>query len=111
MSVEYEWDVETVSVADTEDLEENECVEHNHCASFAEAVLIAAAKPPEGFDHVIVLVRDDDNGRSWAYYAGDLPERFSDANGEEGIHVPLRFHAEVARVKRFKIVEEPGTAS
>lgn len=106
MSIYYEWDVETVNLDETEDLVEGEVVEHNYCANFAEALMVSYAVAPEGFAYTIVLVRDDDNnGRTWAYYEGKLPDQFSDANLETATHVPLRFHREVARVNRLRRAE------
>jgi hypothetical protein len=98
MSVAYEWDVETVTVCDTADSEEGECLDHRHQASFEDAVVDAAMPAPDGCRFSIVLVRDDDEGRAWAYLdGGGLPEFFTDANGVEVHRVPKRFVIEVAR--------------
>lgn len=97
MAVTYEWDVETVTTADTAEHEEGECLEHYHCDSFAEALTIAARPAPDGCEHLIVLVRDDDDGRTWSYvHEGELLP-FIDANGTTCMQAPKRFLAEVAR--------------
>ena len=99
MSVTYEWDVEVVAEADSADYEAGEVIEHCHSATYREALADAARlKPPAGFCNRIVLVRDDDAGRSWAYIEnGALPTRFTDADGSCATRVPDRFVKEVAR--------------
>lgn len=98
MTVYYEWDVETVTVCDSEQYEEGEVLEHYHCDSYAEAVQIASDNPEEGTALVIVLVRDDDYGRAWAYlHNGKLPPEFEDAAGRRVAKVPQRFVREVER--------------
>lgn len=96
MTVVYEWDVETVAAVESDDHEQDECVDHYHTESFAEAQRVAATQAPDGFRHQIVLVRDDDEGRSWAYVNGKLPEFFTDADGHDTARVPKRFHAELS---------------
>lgn len=99
MTVVYEWDVETLAAAETDEHEEDEVIDHNHQTCYADAVREAALPAPEGFRFAIVLVRDDDDGRSWAYVGTNgLPMRFTDANGGGGSLVPMRFAREVARV-------------
>lgn len=98
MSTLYEWDVETVADGDTADLEDGEVIEHRHCASFREAMAYVARDPaPAGCKYLVVLVRDDDDRRSWAYVDehGALPEYSSDADGRDYRRVPRRFHVEV----------------
>lgn len=52
----------------------------------------------EGMTSRIVLVRDDDKGRSWAYLEdGELPSHFEDAYGVKVAKVPGRFHEEVSK--------------
>lgn len=100
MTVIYEWDVETV---ETYDDGNNDVHDHHHTKTFAEAKAFAATTPPEGCTHEIVLVRDDDDRRSWAYLNedGTIPSHFYDAN--EGVwgKVPARYHKEVARANPF----------
>ncbi len=92
--VVYEWDVETVAAADTPELAKGDVIDHYHCATYAEALTTAARTPEVGTLHEIVLVRDDDDGRAWAYVIdGALPERFEDASGSEVQKVPARFRA------------------
>jgi hypothetical protein len=97
-SVAYEWDVETRADGDTDKQEDGEVIDHDFCESFAEAKKKAAETPPEGCRFEIVLVCDDDVGRSWAELEnGLLPERFCDALGRERKQVPKRFVDEVAK--------------
>ena len=101
MTVFYEWDVETVTATETDAHEEDEVMEHYHCSSYKEARARAATKPDEGCKHEVALVRDDDEGRSWAYVEdGVLPEFFSDANGCNTAKVPQRFVKEVVAAGR-----------
>ena len=96
MAVIYEWDVETVADGDTADHEDGECIDHNHCISYMQAVLAARETPPAGCRFQIVLVRDDDSRRAWAYITlGKLPTHFTDADGNDYKPVPQRFHKEV----------------
>lgn len=99
MTVTYEWDCETVANGDSPDFEDGEVIDHAHGASLAEVKKWAESNPPEaGFRHEFVLVRDDDEGRSWAYIeAGKLPEYFTDADGADGAKLPQRFIKEVAK--------------
>jgi hypothetical protein len=102
MTVVYEWDVETVTAVESEDHEEGEVMEHNHCRSYAEAVADSLKyPPPEGCRYDIVLVRDDDDGRSWAYMMndGNLPEFFYDAVQFPVARVPQKFVKEVLKYK------------
>lgn len=93
MPVDYEWDVETVEI------ESEDIVDHEFCKDYADAKATAATAPGPGHRHDIVLVRDDDNGRSWAYMEdGKLPSHFSDAYGNAVAKVPKRFTNEVAKV-------------
>ena len=98
MTVVYEWDVETLAATDTVDHEKDEVIDHNHQASYSDALREAAMPAPEGFRFGIVLVRDDDDGRAWAYVEnGALPQHFADANGAEIHRVPVRFVREVTK--------------
>jgi hypothetical protein len=92
MTVVYEWDVETIDL-------NGDIQDHDHRNTYAEVLSVSMRAPPvSGEKHAIVLVRDDDNGRSWAYMEnGKLPEYFEDAYQQEVAKVPKRFHAEVAR--------------
>lgn len=98
MAVEYEWDVELQAAVDSDDHEEGEVLDHDHQLSYADAMKRAAMPTPDGFRSVIVLVRDDDAGRSWAYVEnGKLAEKFSDANGSDVAKVPACFAKEVEK--------------
>lgn len=96
--VDYEWDVETTVERTTEEHDAGDVIDHHHCASFTEALLVADRPAPEGCRHAIVLVRDDDNGRSWSYLEDDgaLAVYFTDASGREIAKVPHRFIREVS---------------
>lgn len=97
MAVRYEWDVEVQTAAASDDYEEGEVIDHLFCKSFIGAMTTAAIDAGEDLKHVIVLVRDDDNQRSWAYLEdGKLPTHFEDAYQNQHGKVPQRFHAEVA---------------
>jgi hypothetical protein len=92
MTVRYEWDVELVN-KDSDDI-----IDHNHFDKYADAVKAAALPTEERDFNRIVLVRDDDDGRSWAYVKnGKLPKEFRDAYCMRLAEVPKRFHAEVAK--------------
>lgn len=98
MTVVYEWDVETLVATDTDEHEEGEVISHRHQTCYVDALREAAYSAPEGFLFAIVLVRDDADGRSWAYVdEAGLPGRFTDANGVDGRRVPIRFAREVAK--------------
>jgi hypothetical protein len=91
MTVYYEWDVEEVD-------EHEDIQNHNHTDSFAKAKAINEIPCEEGMTSRIVLVRDDDKGRSWAYLEdGELPSHFEDAYGVKVAKVPERFHEEVSK--------------
>ena len=93
MTVFYEWDVETHANGNSPEYEDGEVIDHRFCASFKEAVLVASRPAPPNFRWAVVLVRDDDDRRSWAYLAADnkLPSFFSDSGGVEYARVPTRF--------------------
>ena len=92
MTVTYEWDIETVD-PDTDDI-----LDHRHADKLSEL-------PKPGTNERLVLVRDDDAGRSWAYVKnGILPNFFSipEADGNEyetAVAVPVRFEQEFNRWK------------
>lgn len=99
MTVTYEWDVETVVVVETEELEAGEVLDHNHAMSYSQC-LVGDSEPPLGCEYHIVLVRDvwpsGPRSRSWAYLEnGKLPESFTDSFGRKVAMVPKRFHKEV----------------
>lgn len=94
--VVYEWDVEIVCTVDCDEYEADEILEHNHTDSYKDAVRFAKSEPPSNCMYAIVLVRDDDRGRSWAYLDnGRLPVNFLDAYDRPTAKVPARFHKEV----------------
>ncbi len=97
MAVQYEWDCETVADGDSSQFEDGEVIDHSHGETFKSVVDWSKNNPPSpGFRHEIVLVRDNDDGRSWAYVVDDqLPEFFTDADGRDAARVPQRFVREV----------------
>ena len=99
MAAHYEWDVETQAVGDSGTAENGDVLDHDFCSSYAEAVRNLANDPPQSGEYkVIVLIRDDDICKAWAYMEdGKLPDFFADAYGNEDAKVPQRFHAEVYR--------------
>jgi hypothetical protein len=98
MTVYYEWDCEVVADGDSEAHEDGECIEHHHGRSFADVLAFIKTQPEAGTRHQIVLVRDDDRSRSWAYVTLDkLPTHFTDADGADYARVPQRFHAEIEK--------------
>ena len=100
MTVKYEWDVETVTTVESEEREAGEVLDHYFCVSYREALWRSKQPAPEGCKYVIVLVRDDENSRSWAYMLpSGLPTFFTDASGNT-IQVPVKYHREVEREKR-----------
>lgn len=106
MAVYYQWDVELhIYYNDADEIDSMDVLDHDFCDNFKEAKAIAAGPPeqyPEGKTSLhIVLVRDGDVGRTWAYLEDDgkLPEKFMDAEGKLQTAVPKRFHLEVQRAK------------
>lgn len=98
MAVSYEWDVEFVTSDEYQDIEH-----HWFCDSYAQALKVSKENAnfiPGCFTR-IVLVRDDDDRRSWAYIDGDkLPEYAEDAYNVNWGKIPARFHSEVSRAHR-----------
>lgn len=93
MTVVYEWDCELVD-------EHGDIIEHMHGASYAEVKAWSKSNPCKVENtHSIVLVRDDDEWRSWAYVDDDgkLPVFFQDAALCNVARVPQRFHKEIAK--------------
>lgn len=95
--VVYEWDMEEYNI-DASD-SEAEVIGHYHSDT-----LIGVGFPS---DHTqkLVLVRDDNSSRLWAYVDDSrmLPKYFSrpEADGkyyETSVKVPERFHREIAKV-------------
>jgi len=105
MPIRYEWDIETVSADEHEDV-----LDHDHRDKLAdfgmEALIHAINQDPEPGDNFtrLVLVRDrlDDGGvvcRSWAYLTddGEMPEQFLDAYQRPVAKVPKRYVEEFNR--------------
>lgn len=104
MTVCYEWDVEEVTAAESESFEAGECIDHYHQTSY-EDCLAFMRSPVKSFadldvEYCICIVRDDDEGRAWAYLEnGKLPDNFEDAYQVPVAKVPKRFHEEVAKAR------------
>lgn len=100
MAVHYEWDVETVEVEHGNP--DVQVVDHYHCETFKEALIQSLkGEPLQGLRYDIVLVRDDDDDRSWAYFdvkTGTIPEYSCDAYNQNAFKIPKRFHAEVKKM-------------
>lgn len=95
MAIFYEWDVELVEEYEDGD---NDIHDHFHQLTFADCLKQAAQEPQAGCRWDVVLVCNDNQGRSWAYLeGGKLPEHFMDAYDTPTRKVPQRFHNEVAR--------------
>lgn len=107
--VSYEWDIESWFIDKSG---EEEIYEHDHRDRLYEwpiDQLISAIhqdREPSPFEDKsiicftrLVLVRDADEGRSWAYVSDDgkLPEYFLDAYDRPTVKVPKRFHDELSR--------------
>lgn len=94
MTVYYEWDVEEVD-------QFGDVIDHNHFDSYVDALGCFNRLSEELSDDMtyeIVLVRNGDNERSWAYLEnGELPESFEDAYGVETAKVPKRFVKEICK--------------
>lgn len=102
--VSYEWDVEThIYYNESSDIDSMDVLDHEFSESFEEASQKFCVQPeqyPEGVSSKhIVLVRDDDFMRTWAYLDGNkLPEFFMDADGKNQTKVPKKFHKEVEKI-------------
>ena len=103
MTVYYEWDVEEVANADMtscgQDFAKDDVMEHWHQISYKDCLEFIAENPPEqNVRYDIVLVRDDDDRRAWAYMSdGKLDDWCCDADGIEYRKVPKRYHDEVKK--------------
>jgi hypothetical protein len=89
----YEWCCETTTAA------RGEIIDYFYADKLIEVLEWMAANPPDARTrHEVVLVRDDQRGRSWAYMSDDfkLPARFKDADDTEWSRVPTRFSSEAA---------------
>lgn len=100
----YEWDIETVTtpqegVADWEE----EILDHDHRDRLAEfdpedvkAALAGKVDAETGHKLKLVLVRDSEQGRAWAYVEDKrLPSHFSDAGHRQTAYVADKWHDEL----------------
>jgi len=90
MTVEYEWDIETVESGVVE-LDHAEIIDHYHHDKLSQTTDTLGFWHPVAAEQIrIVLVRDDDYGRQWAYIDGGvMPDEF-----DGGTAVPRRFQLE-----------------
>lgn len=99
MTVTYQWSVEC-QVTYTDGV--SEVLSRQDCDSFAEAVAASKDAPKPHQDgstkNVVLLVRDDENSRTWAFLGddGSLDDFFTDALGKRAEPVPQRFHQEAS---------------
>lgn len=95
--IHYEWAIETVNLDEFGDVEETQGQE-----SCRHALEWAKRWPaPQGMRNDLVLVRDDDERRSWAYFTGDTPPtHFQDAYQIDRAKVPKAYLAEYARAMK-----------
>ena len=99
----YEWDIETIERQTDGD---EEVLDHYHAEKlkdYPEGALTAENEPYEY--NALVLVRDSDGDRVWAYVdltTLELPEFCDDAwQTETDVKVPQRFHTEIARWRKL----------
>ena len=99
MKARYEWDVECYATCAHDEWDAGDVIDHDHWDTYAEARAALAGAPVTAcVGYRLVLVRDDENGRAWAYMDGNwLPESLDDALGDPVCMVPARFVREVAR--------------
>ena len=89
MKVTYKWDVETTD-------DHGDVQDHNHFDTAREMVawFKRGTSGPDTTEDM-VLVRDDDYGRSWAYVKDKkLPESFQDAHLVPVGKVPMNYRRE-----------------
>ena len=92
MNAFYEWDVEVCTDDEFEDIEDH-LFQRDYAGCLKE---LQQGATYDGTKKRIVLVRDDEKGRSWAYLEdGKLPEHFLDAYSNETAKVPKQFRDEV----------------
>ena len=93
----YEWAVEWVTTAETDEFEVGEVLDSNHFDSYALAASAARKQTEIGTAFRVVLIREDRKGRAWAYVQGDaLPSHFLDEDGDAVAKVPRQFATEVS---------------
>lgn len=92
--VSYEWDIEEWYYEDEKE-NEIEVIDHNFADKLSDFPTIFLKNAVD--QGRLVLIRDDDNGRSWAYFSlTHTPEYFSvpESDGnyyETNVKVPKRF--------------------
>jgi len=100
MSAVYEWACEIVTDGETAEHEDNEVLGYIFTDTYAEAVKHCKRTAEAGTRHLVVLVQDDRDGRSWAYVEGSkISASFTDAYGHFVCAVPRRFVKEVENYK------------
>lgn len=108
MTVYYEWDVEEIATENHvsvggQEYDAGDVMEHFHQTSLKDChqFIEYNSKLKDDLSRFqIVLVRDGERSRTWAYMEyGKLPEFFVGAWGEDRTRVPKRFHEEVKRIQ------------
>jgi hypothetical protein len=101
---EYEWDVERVATAETEEFAEGDITDHFHQSSAQDCIKHIQQPAGDGFEWRIALVLDTQDGRSWAYVNDDMTidKCFEDAYERKTRVVPQRFHKELAKAITHK---------
>lgn len=105
MTVFYEWQVELVQYyPDDPEPDLHDIIDQYPQETFAECMKFIKDPPDEPHQKWdIVLVRNNDTGRSWAYLEdGVMSTHFEDAYGREVSIVPKRFLAEVIKYHESK---------
>lgn len=99
MPVTYEWDCETVATRDSDDFYDGDIIDHYHSDKLSDVIRFAKENSQDGTKCEVVLVRDSDEGRSWAYVkSGLLPDHFDDAYGRYVAKVPLKYRKQFESV-------------
>ena len=102
MTVYYEWSAELVDA-------DGDIGHAEYRATYKEIVPAAAGMEEAGHTVRIVLVRDDDNGKSWAYLGEELPGKlpwyFTDAMCCDVAKVPARFHSQITGYHRYGVTK------
>ena len=103
MSVYYEYCIEIISSQTTENYEYGDIIDSVGSKNLAEALEYMKNTVPKGMKFILVLVRDDTVGRSWAYIDNGLKIEsiFNDVDGNKIINVPIRFIKELLKATKL----------
>jgi hypothetical protein len=89
----YEWDIETVAVVETDDYEEGDIIDHDH---------MDTPRLPDADENLVLVCdayyADGQSQRSWAYVEdGKMETYFRDAYERMTIKIPQKFHNQLKR--------------